>query len=639
MKNGYHGKILIVDLTTSTFTIEEPEDALYRKYLGGSAFNLHYLLKTMPAGIDPLSPENVLAFSTSVTTGTRISGQSRLTATAKSPLTDAIGDSQCGGSFPAKFKWTGFDSIIFKGKADKPVYLWVDSGKAELRDASHLWGEITGVVESKIRQELGDQNIEIAQIGPAGEKQVLFAAIMNMSNRANGRTGMGAVMGSKNLKAIAIRGDQKPAVFDKAAFTKLAKWGAKKFPETLANGFGKYGTANAVSANQIQGGLPTRNYDSGSFEHAEKISGTTMFESVLVGVNEGKQERKGRDTCYGCVMRCKRVVEINGGKFPVDPLYGGPEYETCATFGSYCLVDNLAAVCKANEICNKYGLDTITCGATIAWAMDCFEAGLFTAEETGGLEIKFGNAEVMVKLVQMIANREGLGDILANGSAKAAKKLGKGEDLLITCKGQEAPAHMPQRKRSLALIYAVNPFGADHESSEHDMGSEEPTFDLFEQRQNTLGFTKPTPVRSLGPAKIDYARKTQQFYSFMDSANLCMFAWGSAWQLYGPAEAVELVKSVTGWDVTIEELLTVGERRINLMRIFNAREGIDRNGDTLPKKFFTPLVGGVTEGAALDPEEFEAALDEYYKQSGWTEKGVPTQQTLERLDLAWAADL
>jgi aldehyde:ferredoxin oxidoreductase len=637
MRNGYNGKVLLVDLNASTLKTEEPSDSFYRKFMGGSALNMHYILKLMPPGVDPLSPENVLALSLGVTTGTKISGQSRLSVNAKSPLTDAIGDSQSGGTFPAKMKWSGFDAIIITGKADKPVYLWLDNGKAEIRDASHLWGKTTGDSEDQIRKELGDEKIEVAQIGPAGEKQVLFAAIMNMKSRANGRTGMGAVMGSKNLKAIAVQGDKKPNIADKASFTNLAKWGAKAFPESMTTGMGQFGTSNVLPVQHVIGGLPTKNFSSGCFEHNEKISGATMYEEVLVGAKEGKQFQRGRETCYACVIRCKRKVEILGGPFPVDPKYGGPEYETCATFGSYCLVDNLAAVCKANEICNRYGLDTIACGSTIAWAMECFEEGVMTKEDTGGLEIKFGDAEIMVKLVQMIADRDGFGNVLALGSAKAAAKLSKGADFLITCKGSEAPGHMPQIKRSLALIYAVNPFGADHESSEHDVASEESTFDLFEERQNVLGFTKPTPDKSLGPEKVNYARKTQQYYSFMESVNLCVLAWGTAWQLYGPQQAIELVQSVTGWDVDIEELLTVGERRINMMRAFNAMEGMGRSDDTLPKKFFKPLVGGPSDGVKLDQDEFENALNEYYKQNGWSENGTPTRQTLERLDLEWVA--
>ena len=386
MPNGYHGKILHVNLTDRTLATEEPPEAFYRMYMGGSALNLHYLLKEMAPGVDPLGPDNILGLSVGVATGAPISGQSRMTANAKSPLTGAIGDSQCGGFWPAELKFAGFDAIIVRGKASSPVYLWVHNGKAEIRDASHLWGKVTGDVEKTIREELGDQKIEVMQIGPAGEKLVRFACLINMCNRANGRTGMGAVMGSKNLKAVAVRGNQKPAIADKEALTELGRWGFKAFPNSGVAGLGKYGTAGVVSVQQTMGGLPTFNFSSGVFDGWKTIDGPTMYESVLKGRETGKQDQEGRDTCFGCLIRCKRVVEIQEGPYKVDPLYGGPEYETVATLGSYCGVDDLAATCKANEICNKYGLDTISCGATIAWAMEAFEAGALTSKDTGGIE-------------------------------------------------------------------------------------------------------------------------------------------------------------------------------------------------------------------------------------------------------------
>jgi aldehyde:ferredoxin oxidoreductase len=638
MRYGYNGKILRVDLSSATITVEEPSEEFYRKYMGGSALNLYYLLKEMTSGVDPFGPDDILALSVGVTTGALISGQSRMTANAKSPLTGAIGDSQCGGFWPAELKFAGFDAIIIRGKASSPVYLWIHNGEAELRDASHLWGKITGDVEGAIRQELGDEKIEVMQIGPAGEKMVRFACLINMCNRANGRTGMGAVMGSKNLKAVAVRGDQKPAVADKGALTELARWGAKAFPTSNVTGLGKYGTANVVSVQQEAGGLPTFNFTSGVFDGWKAIDGTTMYETILKGREEGKQDREGRETCFGCLIRCKRVVEIQEGPYKVDPLYGGPEYETVATLGSYCGVDDLAATAKANEICNKYGLDTISCGATIAWAMEVFEAGELNLEDTGGLDLRFGNAEAMVKLTEMIGNRQGFGDVLAEGSARAAEQLGRGAEFLINSKGQEAPAHMPHVKRSLALIYAVNPFGADHMSSDHDP-SYEGAFETFKDRLATMGLTKPQEPQSLGPEKVNFARKTQYLHSLLDSLNLCQFAWGPSWQLYGPEEILKMVQAVTGWDVTIEELLTVGERRLNMLRAFNAREGINRNQDTLPEKFFKEgLKGGPSDGWVVKKDEFEAALDEYYRQSGWdVETGTPTGETLERLGLGWVS--
>ncbi len=640
MLYGYNGKILHVDLTNKKFHVEEPEEAFYRKYMGGSALAMYYILNGMPAGVDPLGPDNMLVLALSVLTGTAVSGQSRMTAAAKSPLTGAIGDSQGGGFWPAELKFAGFDAIVIKGKAPKPVYLWINEGSYELRDAAHLWGKITGEAEASIKKELGDDKVEVLQIGPAGEKFVRFAGIFSMSNRANGRTGMGAVMGSKNLKAVVVRGKKRPSVADKAGLIKLAKWGANNLEDSGIAGLAKYGTPETTGANQTSGTLPSYNYNSGVFDGWEAIDGTTMYDTVLRGAAEGKQNRLGRDTCYACTVRCKRVVEITEGKHKVDPHYGGAEYETTSTFGNYCGIDDLPAVSKANELCNKYGMDTISCGATISWAFEAFNEGKLTLEDTDGLNLSWGNADSMVKLTEKIAKREGFGDLLAEGSERAAKKIGRGaEAYLITFKGQEAPAHMPQVKRSLAIIYATNPFGADHESSEHDPAIED-DFEYYTDRMAVLGFSEAQEPQSLSDEKIRFAMVSQHMYSAMDSLNLCQFVYGPAWQLYGPDQMVELVRTVTGWnDVSFDELQKLGERRLNMMRAFNAREGIDRKNDTLPEKLFKPLKGGSSDGWKLDRDEIESALDKYFEFCGWDVKtGVPTRLKLEELDLGWVAD-
>lgn len=640
MPHGYNGRILRVDLTSGHLSVEEPGEEFYRKYMGGSALAMYYLLKEMPAGVDPLGPDNLLVLAVSVLTGTAISGQSRMTAAAKSPLTGAVGDSQGGGFFPAELKFAGFDAIVIKGKAEKPVYLWIHDGEYELRDASHLWGAITGEAEAVIKEELGDNKIEVLQIGPAGENGVRFAGIFSMSNRANGRTGMGAVMGSKNLKAVAVRGKKRPSVADKTGLSKLAKWGAANLADSDIAGLGKYGTAETTGANQSSGTLPTYNYNSGVFDGWEPIDGTTMYDTVLRGAAEGKQDRQGRDTCYACTVRCKRVVEITEGPYQVDPHYGGPEYETTSTFGNYCAIDDLPAICKANEICNKYGMDTISCGATISWAFEAFNEGKLTLEDTDGLDLTWGNAESMVKLTEKIAKREGFGDLLAEGSERAAKKIGRGtEAFLITCKGQEAPAHMPRVKRSLAIIYATNPFGADHCSHEHDPAVEG-DLEYYTDRMAVLGFSQAQEPRSLSDEKIRFTIAGQRMYSAMDSLSLCQFVYGPAWQLYGPADMIGVVRTVTGWDdVDFDELQRVGERRLNMMRAFNAREGLDRKDDRLPEKFFKPLKGGVSDGWKIDRDEFESALDTYFGMCGWDVKtGVPTRAKLEDLGLDWVAD-
>ncbi len=637
---GYMGNILHVDLSRRTTTVEQPDESFYRKYMGGSGLNLYYILRDMEPGLDAFDPGNVLAVSSGVTTGFAVSGQSRITVSAKSPLTGAIGDSQSGGYWPAELKFAGFDAVIIKGRASSPVYLWIHDGQAEIKDAGHLWGQVTGEAEQRIKDELGENKAKILQIGPGGEKQVRFAAVISMSNRANGRTGMGAVMGSKNLKALVVRGKQKPQAADRATIKELAKWGAAAYPDSMAAGMDLYGTASAVLGMHAAGGLPTRNFTSGVFDQAQKIDGTTMTKTILKGCDTGEQGRLGIDTCFGCIVKCKRVVEITDGPYPVDPVYGGPEYETVATFGSYCGIDDLPAIAKANELCNKYGLDTISCGASIAWAMETFEAGELSLEDTGGLDLRFGNTEAMLELTELIAARQGFGDILAEGSARAARRLGKGERFLITCKDQESPAHMPQHKKSMALIYAVNPFGADHQSSEHDTEYEPEAFGHFAERLAHLGLDDPQPAASLNAAKVAYTHKTQQLFSLLDSLNLCQFVWGSTWQVYGPDKIIEFVRAATGWEVSMDELLLVGERRLNMMRQFNAREGLAAAQDTLPEKFFsTPLQGGLSTGWKVEQPDFEAARQEYYRQCGWDEQsGTPTPKTLKRLGLQWSLE-
>jgi len=621
---GYNGKILQADLTTGTLTVEEPPEEFYRKYLGGQGIGLYYLLRESPGGVDPLSPDSILAITLSVVTGAPISGQSRVMVNAKSPLTGSIGDAQAGGFWPAEAKAAGFDAIIIRGKAEKPVYLWLHDGEAELRDATHLWGRVTGDADAAIREELGDPKIQVMQIGPAGEKLVRYACIINMANRAAGRTGMGAVMGSKNLKAIAVRGQKKPPIADRKALSALAKWGAKNFPESDIYGMGLFGTAEVLSYQNKVGGLPTRNWDSGVFEGFKALDGSTMSETIL----------KERDTCYACVVRCKRVVEITEGPYTVDPLYGGPEYETLATFGSYCGISDLAAVSKANEISNMYGIDTITAGATIAWAMDCFEQGIITAQDTGGIELRYGSAEAMVTMAELIAKREGFGDLLAEGMTQAASKFGpEAEELVTAVKANPMPAHMPEVKRSLALIYAVNPYGADHQSHEHD-----PSYEGYPERMSELGLTDPQPDDVLNEEKVRYSMITQHLYSALNTIGVCQFVWGPSWQLYGPGQLAEMVRAVTGWDITLQELVTAGERALNMMRAFNAREGFTSAEDKLPPKLFKPLEGGPSDGIAITEGEVDFALTTYYDMCGWDSEGRPTRAKLEELGIAWVAD-
>jgi aldehyde:ferredoxin oxidoreductase len=632
MPFGYTGKILHVDLTNHKLEIEEPPESFYRKYMGGSAMGMYYLLRDMPPGTEPLAPESVLVLMTGVTTGAPISGQSRINATARSPQSGAIGDSQGGGFFPAELKFAGFDGIVIKGRSPDPVYLTILHGEVKLQDGVHLIGKTTGEVDDLLKVEVGEPKAEVLQHGPAAENGVLFSSLVSMANRNNGRTGMGLVLASKNLRAIVVRGKQRVEIADKTSLAALSKAGPKLLPDNAdMDELGEFGTAGIVNWQSTTGTLPTRNYNEGQFENPDPISGEVMAETIL----------KERDTCYACIVRCKRVVEINEGKYKVDPLYGGPEYETIGTFGPYCGIDDLAAISKANEICNMYGVDTISCGATIAFAMECYENGVIGLSDTGGIDLRFGNAEAMIEtLKQIVENKGKLGSVLSQGSERAARIWGtEAEEFLITVKNQEAPAHMPQAKKSLALIYAANPFGADHQSSEHDPGYEPDASALSLGRLEALDLKDPPPYGDFGPEMVRFATYTQIFFSILDTVELCQFVWGPSWTLYGPNETVDLVRAVTGWNVSLFELMKVGERRLNLMRTFNAREGFTRQDDKLPKKFFKPLVGsGPTAGEAVDRDQFEAALDTYYALLGWTANGIPTRAKLADLGISWVED-
>ena len=615
-----------VDLSRGTIDKKTLGEDVYRQYPGGSALAAYLVMQHTKPGIDALSPDNTLVMAVSALTGLAISGQSRMTASAKSPLTGAIGDSQCGGFFPAEMRNAGADAIVFTGASKEPVYLWLHDGQAELRPAKHVWGKETAEVDVQLKKDVGNEKAEVAQCGPAGENLVRYAAIMNMVNRANGRTGMGAVMGSKKLKAVVVSGGASPKPAQPEEFRGLVK--RLKSLEEANPGikwFGQFGTAGVLAIQDKMGGLPTNNYSEGTFEQAKAIDGTTMEKTIL----------KERDTCYACVVKCKRVVEVHEPGLDVDPVYGGPEYETLSLLGSMCGVGDLKLLAKASADANKYGMDTISLGGTIAWAMEAKAKGLLDDQ---GLGLAYGDGQSVLRAIEAIAYRRGVGNLLAEGSLKAAKTLGQAAvDLTVTTKGQELPAHMPQHKRSLGLIYAVNPFGADHQSSEHDSALRSKPDSLHRKRLNTVGEYGDLGLQDLSDTKVKFAYETQCFYSALDSYGLCQFVWGTTWQLYGPAETVELVKYGTGWDATMDEVMKVGERRLHLLRAFNAREGLGKESDTLPKKLFQPLEGkGPTAGVALTTEEFEKARDTYYRLAGCDPAtGHTTRAKLASLGLDW----
>ncbi len=573
MPNGYNGKILRVDLERESIDVEEPNETLYCRYLGGGTLALYYLLKELKPKADPLAPENILVFAGSVISGTPAAGLSRFSVAAKSPLTNAFGEAEAGGWWIPELKFAGFDAIIIKGRAKRPVYLWIHEGEAEIRDGSQTWGKFSKETQDEIRRELGDNRIRIALIGPAGERRVKVACILNELKHANGRTGLGAVMGSKNLKAIAVRGKKRMKVADEESVKRLTRSLKETYEEPYFS-IGNLGTSRVTTMLSEQGILPTLNFREGSFAEADAISGETMSKTILV--------RRG--TCYGCFVRCKREVEV-GAPYFVDPIYGGPEYETVAAFGSMCGIGDLKAISKANQLCNAYGLDTISTGGLISFAMECYEKGILAKRETSGLELQFGNIEAMLRMVEMIGKREGLGDILGNGILSAAAKFGKGaEDYAIHVKGMPVPLHEPRGKVGVGLGYAVSATGPDHMEYPHDpFWATEAGIGLL----RPLGIFEPVDVFDLGPRKVRIFVYLQQYWNLLNSLGVCMFTakpFGTQ-TLNG---IVDYVRAVTGWETSLFDLLKVAERHANMARIFNLREGFTVRDDTLPNRFSNP---------------------------------------------------
>lgn len=621
MPNGYTGKILRVNLSSRSITVEEPDENFYRRYYGGRNFISYFLLTEVAPGIDPLGPDNKLIFANGPFTGVALGGSGRNSVGAKSPLTGGYGDGEAGGYFGAEFKHAGYDAIIFEGKADKPVYLWIKDGVAEIRDASHLWGKTLAESEDAIRAELGgDRFIRTAQIGPSGENLVRFAAILNDCTRAIGRTGMGAVMGSKNLKAVAVRGKARTQVADPNKVQEIAKWMSKQGME-LSAGMRDLGTAGGIRMLQSMSGLPTRNFREGQFEGFEKIAGDTMRDTILVD----------RESCYSCPIHCKRVVKVED-RYSVNPRYGGPEYETIGALGSTCGVDDLQAIAKGNELCNAYGLDTISTGVTIAFAMECFENGLLTVKDTDGVRLTFGNGDAMVKMVEMIARRQGIGAMLGEGTVRAAQKIGQGaEQFTMQVKGQEIPMHEPRFKMGLGLGYTISPTGADHCHNMHDSAYMRPGPML--DRVKSLGILEPLALSDMSDDKVRLVTYETTWRAFGNCFIICNF------MPYDHNQIVDIARAVTGWNASTFELMKVGERAVTMPRVFNIREGLTRELDRLPSRFFDPFKSGPLEGTAIKREEMERAISSYYQMMGWDAgQGIPTRTKLNELGLGWVAD-
>jgi len=621
-------KVLRVNLTTGDIRTEKLAEDFYRLYPGGKALAGYFLLKEMPAHADPFAPENVLVLANGLLTGAPISTTTRYVVAGRSPLTCGVGSSEAGGFWGPELKQAGFEAIIITGRADKPVYLWIKDQDVEIRSAEHLWGRSTAEVQSAIREELGDPMIRVLQTGIAGENRVRFAGLTNDLRHFNGRNGMGAVFGAKNLKAVAVRGSTRyrDIAHDPEGMRELGRKISRQVRDNPQSWELQHrGTPGLIEPLNTAGMLPTRNFRQGEFEGADDVKWEAYESELLIG----------RRTCFACAVRCKREVQVDG-----EPSeYGGPEYETLAAFSSNCGVSDLQVIAKANELCNAYMLDSISTGMTISFAMECFENGLITTEDTDGIELRFGNGEAVVAMVEKIANREGFGDLLAEGSKRAAEKIGLGALAYAQqVKGQELPMHEPRGKYNVGMGYAMAEIGADHLIVTHDSMLVNPDGLPFKNAA-PLGITQAEPARSFNAEKVRQYWILENWNSFENTVGYCFFGPAPRGLIH-PDDVLASVNLATGWDLSMEDLLEIGERAVNLHRLFNVREGFSSDDDDLPARLFEGLENGLLKGEAIDREQFLMARSNLYALKGWDpETGIPTRARLESLGLGWAADL
>jgi aldehyde:ferredoxin oxidoreductase len=621
LAGGFVGKILKVDLTLGKIHPERLDERFFRTWLGGYGLGARILYDDISPRTDPLGPSNVIGFTTGILTGAFTPLGSSFTAVGKSPLTGTWGDSRAGGYFGAELKSAGFDAVFLYGRSDKPTYLWVSDGKAELREAYHLWGKDVVETEDMLKEEHHDSRVQVASIGPAGEKLSLISCIITDKGRAAGRSGLGAVMGSKNLKAVATRGTSRVPVADNRKLMELRKRFidlAKEEREFYWDYFNKYGTSGATAMLSASGDSPCKNWSGTGnvdFPNAERVSDDNVIRYMT-----------GKYGCHGCPMPCGGYVKVENGTYASDAMK--PEYETLSAFGSLLLNDNVEAIMLANEICNKYGLDTISTGAAIAFAIECYQNRLITKEGTGGLELAWGGAEGIVKLVQLIAKREGFGAVLADGVRAASKKIGKGsERFAVHVSGQELPMHDPKLTPTFGSAYVF-----DATPGRHTQG--------FEMYLDTISGAK---MPAFPEAKYDPAGKGEGmahmafFNHVVNSLGVCQFP-SNLCAIQGIPSHADFVNAITGWNVSMDELLVCGERIACMRQAFNVREGFKPADFKLPARAEgkPPLTEGPLKGVTVEAEEW---VKEYFEYVDWDyETGKPSRKKLIELGLADVAD-
>lgn len=613
MIKGYSGKFLRINLSNNEIKKEKIDQDLFHQFIGGEGIASTILFREVEHNTDPLGPENRLIFMTGAFVGTTIPCGIKSTLVSKSPLTGIYGESVFSAPLGIDLKKSGYDGIIIQGKAENPVYLWIRDDKIEIRDAKTLWGKDTFEAVDLIRKELGDGTISVITIGPAGEKLVKLASVISDDSRAAGRCGLGAVMGSKNLKAIVAKGTGRIAISDPERLDQIRKEAISiALPNTRA--FRENGTASGLIVFEQNGNLPIKNWTKGSFPEAEKITGTTMTNTILTG----------HYPCKTCPISCGRKVKVESGPYAMEG--SGPEYETMSALGSLCYNSNLESIAKANDICNRLGIDTISTGQVIAFAMECYENGLI--KDTGGIDLTWGNPEAIVRLCELIGNKEGLGMILGEGVKNASEIIGKGaERYAIHVKGLEFPEHNPRKFKSMGVAYATSNVGANH-----NRGSPM----LVERNLLSPELPWKEPIDGFLTKEKGRLTKTyQDICCLVDSLGICKFMvfWGKL-----PLKMLtDYHSAVTGCQIGFNEFMEAGERIWNLQRAFNIMMGVTSKDDTLPDRF---LKESVNEGPAKDQiVELEPMLEEYYNERELNKDGKPSKERLLKLNLDWVANI
>ena len=621
---GYAGRILRVNLSKAKIVEEELKPNLLKFYLGGTGYAARILWDSLERGVDPFSPENLLIACTGPLTGTLAPCSGSVEFAFKSPLTGIFGQTRAGGSFGPRLKYAGYDFIIVEGASDKPVYLSVVDDSPEIRDASHIWGKTVHEATDILLEEVGDPQASVACIGPGGEKLIRYASIMVDYDRAAGRCGGGAVMGSKRLKAIVVDGDHDIEAAKPDEFYEAALEAIKAVGKQGRGSLGQFGTVGGLLGLNESGALPTKNFQTCYYEEAEKMSGEELARRYLLK----------RRACMGCPIGCGRYVWVPSGPY-MTPPHEGAEYETTDMLGVQSMMGSLEPLIRASYLCNTYGIDTISAGNAIAFAIETYEKGLITDEDTGGIRLRWGDADACLKLLELIIERKYIGDLLAEGVKRAAEKIGRGaEDFACHGKGLEVPAHDTRgTSKSLAIQYAIgNPRGACHIEP---IWSPMWDFSRSSLGLGELGLPWPPPSRfeETGVRRGEACRLLWLYGELASILGICRFSMqGGEDEILTPARLSRLVSALTGWDLSPKDLIKISDRVYTLKRCFNVREGVGRKDDRLPKRLMEPLATGPTKGQKV--ENLDVMLDETYEALGWDKKtGKPTREKLKELGL------